>query len=167
MGGMQPGLVGWLKDKQKDKGGTNKGRASACMGKKARPLGNEWCSRHPWGLDLGACDPCRLWGVVGGLVKRPHCFCVTVVTTHPVQLVVINELLLTTANSPVTHQLKDPAIQQPPALKHNKGNIWIMSVSNRKLNILSYIYQASVWQWNAISPKMLHSFFELWTALLH
>lgn len=54
MGGMQPGLVGWLKDKQKDKGGTNKGRASACMGKKGH-----------WGMnDVPDTLGVLIWGLV-------------------------------------------------------------------------------------------------------
>lgn len=46
--------------KQKDPGGTNAGRSFACMGKKEKAIGKEWCSRHPWSPVLRACEPWRV-----------------------------------------------------------------------------------------------------------
>lgn len=58
--GMQTKLVGWLKETQKDDGGTNKGRAAACMGKKGQAIGKrvmfqtpvEPCFRGLWPLKV-------------------------------------------------------------------------------------------------------------------
>lgn len=77
-----------------------RGVPSPAWEKKGKAIWKEWCSRHPWSLDLGACDPWRFCEIAAGLVKWPHCFCVIVMTTQPVQLVVIIELFLRTADSP-------------------------------------------------------------------
>lgn len=42
-----------------DQGGTNKGACLGLHGKKDEAIEREWCSRHPWSLVLGACDPWR------------------------------------------------------------------------------------------------------------
>lgn len=59
---MQTGLVGRLKDKQKDQGGTNKGRVAACVGRKTGPLGKN---------DVPDTRGALFWGLVtsGGFVE--------------------------------------------------------------------------------------------------
>lgn len=84
-----------------------RGVPSPAWEKKRRPLGKNDVPDTRGVLFCGLVSPGGFCGVVGGLVKWPHCFCVRVMKTHPVQHVVIIEL--STENSSfslVTHKLK-------------------------------------------------------------
>ena len=149
--GMQTGLVAWLKEKQKDQGGTNKGRAVAWMGKKAKPLGkNDVLDTHGvlfWGL----VTPGDFSRGEEGLVKWLHCFCVTVFTIHSVQQIVMTVLRW----SPSIHPINTLS-----NIDHEI--IWIICRSgNWCPHTFPYIYMAAVSWWNAI-----WSFVETLTTLL-
>lgn len=101
----------WLKERQRDQGGTNKGRAFGCMGKKTRPLGRmmfqtpmEACFGGLWPLEvLWSCR--RISQIAPLLLCHNHDDSPCAVWSH-------NWTFTENSRFPsVTHQLEEPSIQ--------------------------------------------------------